>query len=131
MDLVVPGPVLADETVFDLHVTWASLPTHSTCPASFDSLAHTPRLVDCGVNLFDPAFKSDLPQVVERALQAGVVQMMLISTTPADSLFNCRTLEKHPHEPHIMHTNKQTNNTATSPCSYKTLLLNDRIGCLA
>jgi TatD DNase family protein len=39
-----------------------------------------PELIDIGVNLTSKAFRSDLPQVIARARQAGVAQMVVTGT---------------------------------------------------
>jgi TatD DNase family protein len=45
----------------------------------------TLELVDIGANLADAAFRSDLDAVVDRALAAGVVQIVLTGTSVAES----------------------------------------------
>jgi hypothetical protein len=51
LDLVVPGPVFAECTTFNLHVTWPSIPTHTTSPCALATLPQIPSLIDCGMAL--------------------------------------------------------------------------------
>jgi len=56
----------------------------------------TLQLIDTHAHLDDERFQGDLPAVLERAIQAGVSQIVTIGTTAATSLANVGLCEKHP-----------------------------------
>lgn len=88
LPLTMPGPVLAEEAVFNLLV--AFVPLHAergVTPAEYAELPRLPLLVDCGCNLFDKQLQ-DTRAVVDAAIASGVHQLSLLSTNLANCHWN-------------------------------------------
>lgn len=79
MPLANPGPVLAESTTVEVRATFQRVP--KGLPADF------PPLVDMGTNLSSERFASNLGQVIDRGVHAGVVQMVNLATELCDSKF--------------------------------------------
>ncbi|MCC5794825.1 MAG: TatD family hydrolase [Chromatiales bacterium] len=56
----------------------------------------TPGLIDIGVNLTHESFRDDLPEVVQRARQAGVQQMIVTGTSAEASRSALELARRHP-----------------------------------
>jgi TatD DNase family protein len=54
------------------------------------------NLIDIGANLTHPAFHGDLPEVLARALEAGVVQMVITGTSVLESTKASALAKEHP-----------------------------------
>eukprot|EP01090_Pellita_catalonica_P019914 TRINITY_DN6911_c0_g3_i1.p1 TRINITY_DN6911_c0_g3~~TRINITY_DN6911_c0_g3_i1.p1 ORF type:complete len:476 (+),score=115.98 TRINITY_DN6911_c0_g3_i1:1288-2715(+) len=83
-----PGPLFQNEFAPTLRVTWPEAANHLITPEEYKSLKVIPELVDNGVNLFDELLAPSADAVINRAIGAGVTQMILISVNPTTSQFS-------------------------------------------
>jgi len=87
-----PGPILQPVFNLSLRVTFPDKPSNIITPKSYTDPATPitllPELIDCGVNLFDSQLTNIAASVVDRAVGAGVSQMVLISVSPKTSEWN-------------------------------------------